>query len=435
MLNYYTLENGLKAVTYNIPSLRSMHLQISVKGGSLVEKPADSGLAHFMEHMLVQGIPAFPNAQLLSAYIEGLAGKYNAYTSQLSVSFGMTVPFPHTKDALHIGSEIFFEPLFPQEALEKERRAVLNEIHQDMDSRWFKFQEFFKKTRYSPGSPLISRVGGNINVVEKITRDDLIRYWKEYFIPKNTYIFLIGNLLKLDISSLLERYFGKYSSEKTFSGFPKMNNDTDLAPKTVAIRTDKELQVNYLDLIFPSLAMEDDLILRVKQNITLIILGRLRTSRLFQLLRYEKGLVYGISSSDSQWPSVGHAYISSEVSSEHLDEVIELIIKEIINFRQKGPLDKELEFTKNYLSNSWLMSFDNPSSIAEWISDDFLWKDKILLPEDYIKLIKDISVKDLIEVMQNHWDMEKVQLIIQGPLNDSEKNRQKYLNMLNTLSS
>src|SRR3989344_1979460 len=115
MLNTFTLSNGIRVVTYTMSSLRSVHMQISVKGGSLVENDSNNGVAHFMEHMLVQGIPSFPDAENLSVYIESLAGKYNAYTSQLAVSFNITVPFLHTKDAVRIASEVFFEPLFPQD--------------------------------------------------------------------------------------------------------------------------------------------------------------------------------------------------------------------------------------------------------------------------------------------------------------------------------
>lgn len=432
MIDAFTLSNGIKVVTYNMPSLKSVHLRLSIKGGSIVEKKTEYGVAHFMEHMIVQGIPSFPNAQSLSAYVEGLAGSYNAYTSQLTVSFGMTVPFSHAEDAVRIASEVFFEPLFPEDALEKERRAVLNEIKQDQDSRWYKFQEFFRNTRYVSGSPMKIKTGGSPETVQKLTRDDLLSYWEKYFLPKNSYLFIIGNLSTIDTKALLEQYFSKHTSQKTFHGFPRLSKD-DLANRQVAIRHDNELQVNYIDFTFPSLSMTDEITLRIKQNIALIILGRLRTSRLFQLLRYEKGLVYSVSSSDSQWPGVGSGFITSEVSNEHLEEVTQLIVKELLSFREKGPLETELAFTKNYLSNSWLMSFDNPSSIAEWVSGEFLWKDKIRFPEDYIALLQDITVKDLVAVMQEHWDMSKLQLIIQGPVEDTKENKKKFEEMIKAL--
>jgi predicted Zn-dependent peptidase len=432
MLQTFKLSNGLQVVLYTMNSLRSLHLRLSVKGGSLVEGKEKNGVAHFMEHMLVQGIPSFPNVHLLSSFAEGLAGNYNAYTSQLTVSFTMTVPFPHAKEAVRVASEVFFAPLFPDDVIEKERRAVLNEIKQDRDSRWYKFQEFYRTTRFTEDSPLMLRTAGTPTIVEQLTRQDFVEYWENYFHPKNAYLFLIGNLSVQDAKAMLEEYFGIYKSKKTFSGYPVINR-SHLAGRTVALRNDKELQVNYVDFTFPSLSLEDDIMARVTQNIALIILGRLRTSRLFQLLRYEKGLVYGVSATDAQWPGLGYVNISSEVSSEHVEEVIQLITQELKTFREHGPLEKELDFTKNYLANSWLMAFDNPSSIADWISGEFLWKDKIRLPEEYITLLDKIQVKDLFAIMRDQWDMEKLQLSIQGPIEDSTELQKKYSEIIDVL--
>jgi predicted Zn-dependent peptidase len=143
--------------------------------------------------------------------------------------------------------------------------------------------------------------------------------------------------------------------------------------------------------------------------------------------------VYGVSATDAQWPGLGYVNISSEVSSEHVEEVIQLITQELKTFREHGPLEKELDFTKNYLANSWLMAFDNPSSIADWISGEFLWKDKIRLPEEYITLLDKIQVKDLFAIMRDQWDMEKLQLSIQGPIEDSTELQKKYSEIIDVL--
>ncbi len=432
MLHTFRLSNGLHVVLYSMTSLRSLHLRLSTKGGALVEAAEKNGVAHFMEHMVVQGIPSFPNVQALSAFAEGLAGNYNAYTSQLTVSFAMTVPFLHAKDAFRVASEVFFAPLFPEEAIEKERRAVLNEIKQDRDSRWYKFQEFFRDTRFAEQSVLKIRTGGTPELVQKLQRQDFIDYWKKNFHPASAYLFLIGNLSEKEAVPMLEQYFGIYEKGQPFTGYPTISKD-DFAPRKVAFRHDKDLQVNYVDFTFPSLSLDDDYLTRVKQNIALIILGRLRTSRLFQLLRYEKGLVYGVSATDAQWPGIGYVNISSEVATEHVEEVVSLIVRELHTFRQNGPMESELSFTKNYLANSWLMAFDNPSSIAEWISSEFLWKDKIRLPEEYISLLDAITVKDLIQVMHDHWDMQKLQLTIQGPIEDTPEAEKKYTDLISDL--
>ncbi len=112
---------------------------MSVKGGSIVESPDKNGLAHFMEHMMVQGSPSFKDAQVLSNYIESMAGRYGASTSRFLVHYYISLPFSKLDNALQITKETFFEPSFPTEALEKERHAVFNELKQHNDSKWYKY--------------------------------------------------------------------------------------------------------------------------------------------------------------------------------------------------------------------------------------------------------------------------------------------------------
>ena len=188
MLRTFTLPNGTHIATYNLPNLKSIHLRISTKGGSIVESRKDNGLAHFMEHMLVQGIPSYPTAEEFARFIEGLAGNYGAFTEKLSVSFNITLPASHVEDAVRIANEVFFHPLFREDAVEKERHAVIDEIRQRRDSHWYKISKFFLDSRFEKNHPLLLDGGGEIDVIQSLTTDDFRKYWHEYSHPNKTYI-------------------------------------------------------------------------------------------------------------------------------------------------------------------------------------------------------------------------------------------------------
>jgi|GEM_PF-2180236 len=430
MLKKSILPNGINLATYDMPSIKSLHVGITVKGGSLVDKPEKNGLAHYMEHMLVQGIPSLPTAQSMSNFIESVSGTYNAYTSASTVHFMIHVPFLYAEDALRIASEVFFQPLFPEGAMEKERHAVINEITQEMDSRWFKFNEFFRAIRYTKTSPLQQPTVGSIATIQKVTREDVQTYWEEYFSTQNTYLFIGGNFKQKQLDMLVEKYFGNIKKGKNFTGFPHLSANNDFTKRQVAIRHDDKLQANYIDLVYPALATDDTPEEHLKQFLALTILGRLRSSRLFRILRYEKGYVYGVSISNAEWPGVGYASAYSEVQPEYLDEVVKILIDELYKFIQEGPTQEELVLAKNFLTNQWLMIFDNPSSIAGWIEGQLLWRDKILLPEDDIAMLKNITSQEIISFMQKKWNMKKIQLIIQGPLEASKENLEKFQKIL-----
>ena len=432
MLQKRTLQNGLQVITYDMPSIKSVHVSITVKGGSIVDEKKKSGLAHYMEHMLVQGIPSMPDAQQLSTFIESLSGVYNAYTSGLTVQFFIRVPYLHIEDAMKIASEVFFAPLFPEASIEKERTAVLNEITQELDSRWFKFNEFFRKTRFTPKSVLHNRIGGTVQTVKEIQRTDLLSYWQKYFTPKNTYVFIGGHFSDKELDALLDTYFGSIPVSHEFSGFPTIT-EKDFKPRQVAVRRDMTLKTNYIDLSFPTIGINGTPKEHIYHFLAQTILGRLRSSRLFRILRYEKGLVYDVSIASTEWPEIGYSMIYSEVLPESLEEVTQTIVDEVRRFMHDGPTQGELDFAKNFLTNQWLMAFDNPHSIAGWVEGQFLWHDKILLPEDDIALLESVTTKDIREHMQKYWNIRLAQLIIQGPLEASEANQKKFETILEKL--
>lgn len=433
MLNTFTLKNGIKVATYRLPQVKSVHINAEVKAGSILESDSNNGVAHFMEHMLVQGIPSQPNVEKFSSFIEGLAGTYGATTDPLTVDFHINLPFNKLETGIKIASEVIFEPLFVEEALERERVAVINELLQRMDSHFYKIGRFFKEVRYPKGHPLFRDTGGDLEIVKKVTIEDLKKYWQEYFLTNNTYLLVTGNFEEAELKGLLEKYFEKQEKAKRTVKYPEISNK-DFTDRTVALRSDTNLKTTYIDFSFPGFAtLEPDKFSKEQlgQSLLTIILGRLRNSRLFKLLRYQKGLVYGVSAGVAGLPGISSINISSETNIENLDEVVRLITAEMIAFVDKGLTEKELEFAKYFMENQWLMSFDHPSSIASWIGHELLWKDKIHLPEDSIAELNSIDNKFLLDLMKKHWDFSKLNLVIQGPVNEEDK--EKFTTMISKL--
>lgn len=432
MLKTFKLSNGIQVASYNLPSLRSFHLRLSAKGGAIVENKLNNGVAHLMEHMLVQGTPTLPNVEQFSSFMESLAGSYSAYTESLLIGFNITIPTTRLEDALKISSEVFFEPLFVEDAIDRERNVILEELRQKMDSHWYKIGKFFYQTRFKKNHPLTYDVGGDIEVIKKLSREDLVKFWKELFVPQNTFLLVSGKFEEGQLKNLLEKYFARFASGKKSPRYPSLGT-VDFSGRDVFIRFDENLKANYIDLSFPAVSLSDPLILRIKQNLALTILGGLRNSRLFKLLRYQRGLVYNVDSGSSIYPGLGYAYIDCQASPQHLDEVVDLTTLELDNFVRLGPTEEELNLVKNYLSNRWEMSFDHPSAIAGWIENDLLWNDKIRVPEEYIEMIEDIKVGDIVDLMQNHWDFSKLNLTIQGPIQNTKENRDKFSGVLEKL--
>lgn len=414
---------------FSIPAMRSLFLGAAIKAGSIFDNQKTSGTAHLMEHMLVQGTPSLPNSELFASFMEKLAGSYQAVTYPQIIRFNLSLPVLYLEDALNITAEVLFQPLFDDLALIKEKNVVVQEIKERQDALWYKNSRFFTKVRFNKGHPLQLDPGGKEQVVKNLKRGDIDKYWSSFFFPSNTYLVLVGGFDSSVIKDKLTKVFGKYQIGKNFPGYPNLTNQ-NMSKKTIAIRSNTHLKTCYFDLSFPSICDDDPLQDRITQSVIIAILGRLRGSRLYKLLRQQLGLVYDVGMNVASYHDFGYVDIYSQVAPDKIDQVATLIVDEIKSFIITGPIEAEINFAKNYLVNRTLMQWDHPVSIAEWILSDLLWEDKIYTPEEYVKLIKLVDKKKIGNFIDKYWDFSKLNLIVQGPIKNSENNIKKFENLV-----
>lgn len=432
MLKTFTLKNGIKVATYSVPEMKSVYLSITTKSGSIFDKESTNGAAHYMEHIIVEGTPTYPNIEVLTDYIEKMAGSYNATTGIDNIKFHINLPALYLEDAIQIAGEIFYQPLFPEASIEKERNAILGEIHTRQDALWYKNHQFYKSVRYRKNHPYLLDGGGSEKAIRTLQKKDLMDYWSKFFHPKNSYLVIVGGFDTEKIEQTVEKLLGQYDTKVEFPGYPDLTND-DLSDQTIAIRHDPELSTIYLDLSFPSMSDESTPIEEATMSIARRVLGGLSGSRLNRLLRLQKGLVYGVSFSAPSFYGWGEAGVSSNASVENIDEVIQLIVQELKGYLQNGPTDEELEFAKNNTINRVLMSFDHPGAIAGWIEDYLLWRDHVALPEEYVEIVKSVTKEMVVDLMKKYFDLSKLNLVLQGPIKNTPANIKKYQDMVKIL--
>lgn len=335
----------------------------------------------------------------------------------------------HLDNILRVASEVFFEPLFAEDSVERERGAISDEIRQRQDQLWYKNRQFYTSVRFKGKHPLKLDGGGSLEAITHLKREDLIKYWANFFFPKNTYLVLVGGFNTNKIRSQIAKYYGGNTKGDIFAGFPKLTNQ-HLSEKSVSLRSDSELSACYIDLTFPGVFDSCPISERVTQGIIRSILGGLHSSRLYRLLRERRGLVYDVGCSSESYQNFGTVGIYFQVAPENLGEVLQLVIKELSAFVTIGPAQAEIDFAKNYSINQALMSFDHPGTIANWIEGDLLWEDRIYTPEEYVKIIERVDIEGVKEVMKKYWDFKKLNLVIQGPIENSKENRDRFEKIL-----
>lgn len=418
MLKTLTLQNGLKVASYALSGKHSLYLSLSVHCGSLYESSEESGLAHFLEHILAEGIPSLPSAAEISSFIEDRAGSYNLTTSRGRINFWVSLPKDYLGDALKIAKELFFEPLFDEKAIEKEKQAVYHEIRSKIDQEFYKFWVFWKQNRYTAENPLQRMTVGSLETVGNLTRDQVINFWKKYFLVNNCSLTVVGGFDHGELEKKVVTIFGGLKKGPE-TPYVKLSEKL-LSSRRTVFEKRSDLANNKLSFSWGSIGFDkkfrDEFTLEDVADRTL---ASMASSRLHRKLRAEAGLVYGVWFSRERYHGLGFSEIESRVSSENLEKVSKIIYAEILDIYENGVTKEEFNRVIKYKINRSLMSQDHPGAMAQWIEDDLFSYDVIEMPADYVSRISKFHHSQVADHVKKYWDLDKLNLMAQGPADES----------------
>ena len=185
-------DNGLKLVTNYMPGMESLTVGIWIKTGSRNENELNSGISHFLEHMLFKGTPS-RNCRKLKEEIEGRGGSLNGFTSEEVSCFLAKVSFKHQDIALEVLSDMVLNASIEEKEHERERGVIMEEIKMYQDLPNHSVHDILTDIMW-PGNPLGFSIAGSADSVGSILRKDIVEYRNTNYTPHNTTIVLCGNM-------------------------------------------------------------------------------------------------------------------------------------------------------------------------------------------------------------------------------------------------
>lgn len=351
MIETYTMPNGVRIVLEKVPTVRSVSIGIWVFSGSRNETEDLNGVSHFLEHMLFKGTEN-RNAQEIAEAFDSIGGYVNAFTAKEYTCYYARVLDSYKEYALEILADMFFNSLFLEEELEREKKVIIEEIKMYEDTPDDHVHELLSQAFY--GNHELGRsILGTEERLKAMSRDTLIKYMEEHYTPNNTVISIAGNVDDQFIKEI----------EKWFSNFDRKRKEV-VRNKPEAqfnvIKKEKEIEQAHLCFGFQGLPANDDSL----TSLLLInsVLGTGMSSRLFQEIREKRGLAYSVYSYHQSYVDSGLLGIYAGTTKEQLPELIEAIELTINEIVKKGISEQELKNKKEKLKGSILLSLESTSS-------------------------------------------------------------------------
>lgn len=405
MYKYQTLKNGLTIVGEEIPYLKSVSLGIWINTGSRLESEKESGVSHFIEHMLFKGTKN-RSAKDIARDIDRLGGEINAFTNKECTCYYVHLLDEHINKGIDVLSDMILNSSFDTNDIDKERFVILEELKMYEDSLDDLSYDLLVENVY-PNDGLGRNILGNRKTIKSLKREDILNYYNKYYVPNNAVISICGNFNFEEIVKVIEDKFEQWQ-EKEVNIEVKEANYT---PCFVTKNKDSE-QVNIAINLkaIPEENEKEAYALSVVNN----IFGGSTSSRLFQSIREEKGLVYSIYSSQTLYRKCGELGIFASTSEEYLKEVYDLIIKEIKNIRENYITEEELEESKEQLKGNYILSLESINSKMLAHGEAMLLNNKLKKEDEIIEHINAVNMEQVKDIINKVFNIENLAVCIVG---------------------
>ncbi|MBI3988753.1 MAG: insulinase family protein [candidate division NC10 bacterium] len=392
-----TLSNGLKVLLLEEPKAPVVTVQIWYKVGSRNEVAGRTGLSHLLEHMMFKGTERYGPKQF-SRIVQRNGGQDNAFTSSDYTAYFENFAAEKVELGLELEADRMQNLLLdPKEAL-SERDVVREERRlRTEDDPVSALGEEVEAVAFK-AHPYAQPVVGWDSDLEGLTREDLLEYYKTYYVPNNAVLVVVGDFKKEEVLPKIEASFGGIPPGSEPPAV-RAKEPPQQGERRLFLKKEAELPFLYITYHVPNLTHPDSYALDVLE----MILSAGRSSRIYRSLVYEKQIALfagGEYLRVSKDPNLFYFY-ASVMPGKSIEEVEKALYEEIERLKREPVSDRELEKAKNQVEASFLMGQDSIFALAmalgrhEVMGDWRFW-------EKYLPGIRKVAKEDLMRVAKTY---------------------------------
>jgi predicted Zn-dependent peptidase len=380
------LANGMRVATDHMPQVDTVSLGIWVGVGTRDEGEQVNGIAHLLEHMTFKGTDR-RSAREIAEVIEDVGGHLNAYTTREQTAYYAKVLAEDSDLAIDVVADILQHSVFDDEELKRERAVVIQEIGQAVDTPDDIIFDHFQATAF-PGQPLGRPVLGEVDIVERLNRSDLISYLGTHYGAHSMIAVAAGNIEHQHFVDQIEAAFGGLSN-----GHAVLDAQSQYQGGHHA--DERDLEQVHLVVGFPSVgALDPDY---YAHSLYSTVLGGGMSSRLFQEVREKRGLVYSIYSFASSYRDSGLFGIYAGTGEEDLPELVPVLCDELTKLA-KGIDEPELRRARAQLRAGLLMSRESTSARGEALAQHLITHGRPLTVAELLAELDRVTPDDIARV-------------------------------------
>ena len=401
-------KNGLRVATAEMPHMMSVSVGIWVGVGSRYEPAELNGACHFIEHMLFKGTRR-RSAKEISQAVEGIGGYLNAFTSEETTCFHARAGherFAHLVDVL---LDMLLHSNFAPSDIAKERDVIKEELAMYLDEPQHQVQELLNAAIW-PNQALGRPITGTNQTLDRLRRHELLGFLQQHYLAENTVIVAAGNIRHRSAVRSLARCTQRFKRGK--------------GPAFVAARCDqttarlrlftKKTEQTQIALGIRTCSRHDER--RYALRLLNTILGENMSSRLFQVVREDRGLAYSIYSTPSFFADTGDLVISAGLDLDNLPRALRLIVRELRRLAETPVSPSELRRARDYVLGQIDLGQESTDNQMNWVGEQLLSYGRIDSPAVVKRRLARVTSADIRSTARDFFRSERLNLALVSPL-------------------
>jgi predicted Zn-dependent peptidase len=403
MVERSQLPNGIRVVSewMEVPSVT---VGVWVENGSRHERRDQAGISHFLEHLLFKGTDS-RSAARIAEEIDSVGGVLNAFTGKECTCYYARVLADNFDLAADLLSDIVLRSVFDPAEIDRERGVVLQEISQGEDTPDEFIHDVFN-LHYWRDHPLSFPICGTSDTVSSFRREDFVEFVHDRYRPDRMVVAVAGNLRHDEVVEWVGRDFG------ALSGCSRPIAEEPPDPHRGLFAVEKALEQVHLCLGTPGIPQASSE--RYAGHLLNTALGGGMSSRLFQEIRERRGRAYSVFSFLSCYRDTGYLGVYAGTSEEWVEEVLELVTRELGKIAREGLEAEELQRSKNQLKGGMLLGLETSDSRMTRLAKNEIYLGRHFSIDEVAKRIDDTTNDEVVGFAERLTRAESTGLAVLG---------------------
>jgi len=412
------LPNGLIVLSEEMAHIRSVSIGIWMKSGSRDEVPELNGISHFTEHMVFKGTKT-RTARDIARQVDSIGGNMDAFTGKETICFNIKVLDEQLPIAIDILSDLVLNPIFDPKDIIREKGVILEEIKMDEDNPDYLVHEIFTQNFWKD-HPLGKPILGTKETVKSFEQGKLFDFYRQRFAPNNMIISAAGHLDHQRFVGLIKERFSALN--RVPNGF---HHPAPAVTPKIITRNKKSLEQVQLCIGVPSHPISHEK--RYVSYVLNTVLGGGMSSRLFQKVREEQGLVYSIYSDLNPYRDTGCMAVYAGTSLESTPRVVDSVMAEFRELKSELVPADEVRRAKDQLKGSLMLGLESSTSRMSNLARQEMYFERFFTLDETIEQIESVTAESVMEMSQYLFDSDKVAVTVLGNLDGLKLSRENLV--------